>query len=494
MMKHNLLAGIVLLALSFSACSDDTLDIGNTLTQQSDKLTVSAANYVVQTRTVMADSVLLRSSYCYLGRVKDPETGAYIKSELMTQFNLLSTFSFPAESKIVSKYNDMAAADSCCLDLYMERPTTITDTTAAMKIRISELDRPMEENQRYYSNFDPIGQGFIRQDGLQKDKMFAYRDQTKADTTLNRSSYYHYINVRLNDPYTDKSGVTYNNYGTYIMQQYYRHPEYFRNSYTFIHNVCPGFFVSVTDGEGVYTEIPDMALRVYCRYNYKPDSVSRYGITLAGTEEVLQTTKITNDEEVLRQLAADNSCTYIKSPAGLFTEVTLPIDDIYKGHENDSILSAKISFQRINNDFYDEALSIPEDIVMVPKDSLHAFFEKSKAPDNKLTFYTTYKNTSGANASNQYTFSNISGLIATLAAQKKAGLQTDSQWLSKHPDWNKVLLVPVQVIVASAQSTISSTTSSFENAVDISSTKLVGGSQNPRDPVKLNVVYGSFLQ
>ena len=91
MKKCNLLAGISVMVMAFSACNDETLDIGKTLTPQSDKLEISSADYVVSNsmRTVMVDSVLLRSSYCYLGRVKDPETGAYITSEFTTQFNVL---------------------------------------------------------------------------------------------------------------------------------------------------------------------------------------------------------------------------------------------------------------------------------------------------------------------------------------------------------------------------------------------------------------------
>ena len=74
-MKRNLLTGIVFAAMTFSACNDETLDIGNSLTQTSDKLTISNADYKVSTKTILADSILLRSSYCYLGRVKDPENG-----------------------------------------------------------------------------------------------------------------------------------------------------------------------------------------------------------------------------------------------------------------------------------------------------------------------------------------------------------------------------------------------------------------------------------
>ena len=96
---------MMLTTLSFAACSDDTFDFGNTLTQQADKLEISATDYQVTTRSVMADSVLLRSSFCYLGRVKDPETGAYVTSEMMTQFNVLDTYTLTAEDKITSRYD-----------------------------------------------------------------------------------------------------------------------------------------------------------------------------------------------------------------------------------------------------------------------------------------------------------------------------------------------------------------------------------------------------
>ena len=174
--------------------------------------------------------------------------------------------------------------------------------------------------------------------------------------------------------------------------------------------------------------------------------------------------------------------------------MTLPIDEIFNGHENDSIMTAKISFQRINTGFYDNALQAPEDIMMIPKDSLYTFFENKKAPDNKTTFYTSLLNSSGVNTSNQYTFSNISSLVSSMATRKRMGLKSDSNWLAAHPNWNKVVLVPVQILVGSSTSTLTSTTSNFEHDFEISSTKLVGGSENPHDPIKLSIVYGKFNQ
>ena len=486
MMKHNVLAGMAFMAMAFSACNDDTFDFGKSLTPGADTLSVSKASYVVSTRTVVADSVLLRNTSCYLGRVKDPETGAYVTSEFMTQLNILESFSFPPEQDIVSRSDEgKPKADSCRIELYMEAPTNLVDTLAAMKIRVSELNAPMKEDTTYYSNFDPVKNGFIRQNGLSVDKMFSYNDLTVDESARAGSDYYNLIKVRMTQPYT-KDGVTYDNYGSYVMQQYYSHPEYFRNSYQFVHNVCPGFYVSVADGEGVYTKIPNMCMRIYFQAKDENGSAANYAIIMAGTEEVLQTTKITNEQGVLADMAKEDNCTYIKAPAGLYTEVKLPVDDIYNGHENDSLLAARIAFQRINSDHPSTGMRAPSYVLMVQKDSLSTFFEKNKQADNVTSFYT------GNNSTNEYVFSNISSLVRKMADAKKSGMAADPDWTDKHPDWDKVLLVPIQLKTQTSSTT--TTITGMEHNVSVASTKLVGGSNNPYAPITIDIVYGKFNQ
>ena len=73
MMKRNLLTGVAITLMALSACNDEALDIGSSLTGETDKLSISFTDFNVTTKTVIADSVLLRSSYCYLGKVKDPK-------------------------------------------------------------------------------------------------------------------------------------------------------------------------------------------------------------------------------------------------------------------------------------------------------------------------------------------------------------------------------------------------------------------------------------
>ena len=92
------------------------------------------------------------------------------------------------------------------------------------------------------------------------------------------------------------------------MQTYFDHPEYFKNSNTFTKNVCPGFYFKTTDGLGMMAEIETTRLSVFYRIVKQDeddglhDFYNVYSL-FYGTQEVLQTTHIVNDKEVIKQLA-----------------------------------------------------------------------------------------------------------------------------------------------------------------------------------------------
>lgn len=479
---------MAVVTMALSACNNDDLVIGSSLTSEEDKLDVTTATFNVDTRTVTVDSVIARTSDCYFGRIKDPETGAYITTDFMSQYHILETFSLADEDSIVSKENGQVVADSCELVIYLGDASSFCDSLAAMKMKVTELATPVEEKNDYYSNFDPDTKGYLRHDGLQYTKMFTWADMISSSKKQSEETYFKHITIPLNNTYTDKNGNTYKNYGTYVLQQYFHHPEFFRNSETFINNVCPGFFFEITDGIGFHGKVPYTGVQIHYRA-VSEDSIYNTTATLAGTPEVLQTIRITNEQEKLNELAVDNTCTYLKSPAGLFTEVTLPIDDIMQNRSKDSLLAASISFQRINNNTHNNtALTIPQNVLLICKDSVDRFFKEKSLADNVTSFTTSY--TSSQNA---YTFSNLSTLITHLSQIKSEGIKNDPSWTAKHPDWNKMLLIPVhldQVTTTSAYNISNTITISIEHDLSINSTRLVGG--NAREPISLKIIYGHF--
>lgn len=470
----------IMSCITIASCDDTTDSIGNSLTDNMDMLKVTTDTFNVATRSIVADSVLSRSTTGYLGKIRDIETGNYITGDFMAQFSTLENYKLPEKDSIVSLQDGEVIADSCSIRLFYT--DYYGDSLATMNITAYEMNEPMKEGVKYYSNFDPIAEGLIRNDGMKVNKTYTLTDLSISDEDrADESSYTPNIKISLNKPYTDKNGVTYNNYGTYIMRMYYEDPDRFKNSYNFIHEVCPGFYFKTNDGIGSMAYITVSQLNIYFRY--LNDSTYVGTTSFSATEEVLQTTNISNDKQNIADLANDNTCTYLKTPAGIFTEITLPVDEITENHSNDTINTAKISLTRINNNTHDEySLSAPSTLLMIPKDSLYTFFENGDNVDYKKSFIATY-----SSSTNQYTFNNISGMITYMADIKKKGLAENSNWLNEHPDWNRVVVIPVSVTTNSSSQIVK-----IVHDMSLTSTKLVGGSENPYEPIKINVIYSKF--
>ena len=468
-------AGLLLASLTFVACDDNTGEMGTSLIGRTDNLNISTDTFRVATRSYLADSVYARNAIGYIGKVRDPETGGFIVGDFMTQFHILEDYEFPAAENIVSRENGEIIADSCELRLYFN--DLFGDSLATMKLTAMEMGTAMNEGNVYYSNFDPEKEGLIREGGIKVDKAY----------TLTNN-----IRIQLNDSCWDKDGKGYKNYGSYILNAFYKNPENFKNSYNFANNVVPGFYFKNVGGLGNMAYINMVQLNIYFRYT-EEDTTYVGTSSFAGTEEVLQATRITNNKTVMSQLAAVDTCTFIKSPAGILTELELPIDSILAGrpgtaesHESDSINSAKLILQCMNNNTDSEyALPAPTRLLLLPVDSLSSFFENSRIIDYRTSYLSATSTSSTSNQTNlnTYSFNNINGLITAMNANRTS------------ENWNKVLIIPVKVTTNS-----SNQITSVVHDMSLTSTKLVRGydyndtsaAAKAHAPVKISVIYSKF--
>jgi len=242
--------------------------------------------------------------------------------------------------------------------------------------------------------------------------------------------------------------------------------------------VVPGFYFKHTGGLGAMANISVTQLNVFFKYKSAKDSIYTGTASFSGTEEVLETTYVQNDKSI-KTLADDNTCTYLKTPAGIFTEMTLPVADIMGKHANDTINTAKVTLSRINNTSTGNfELGTPQTLLMIPRDSLYSFFEHSKLPDYKMSYLAEYNKTT-----NSYTFNNIGSLIKELYKARQNGKATGE-------NWNKVVIVPV----ATTYATFGQTTvlSQVVHDMSLASTRLVGGSANAHSPITISVIYSHF--
>ncbi len=452
--------------LALVACDDTTDTLG--LYPESDEISTSSAIFDVHTKTLKMERVLSNNTKCYLGKVTDPETDAEIKADFLAQFNTLENYEFPDAELMVKNEAGEIEADSVEIRLYFE--DFFGDATTPMKLHVYELnpDNIISEEEDYYSDIDLAAYTKPGQAPL-VEKVFAATDYS-VDESVSESSNY-YKNVRIVLP---------KEYGTYILKKYYENPQNFANSYNFIRNVCPGFYFQLAGGNGTMLYLDVSTLNVYFRYKEKGeivDGMSRF----SATPEVIQSNRIENSN--LDALAAQTQYTYLKTPAGLCTEMTLPIDEIYKSHPTDSISRAQITLTRYNSYEQDKyALGTPQTLLMVRKQDMEKFFSNKQVADNRTSYTTSFDENY-----NTYTFSNISRLISfsrneRLLEAAKEGI-TPEEWTAQHPDWNKVALIPV---------TVSTNTSGYQVSVThdmkMNSVRLVGG----ETPIRMQVIYSKF--
>jgi hypothetical protein len=486
-MKFRLFTAIAITAMAIISCSEETAGIGKSLTDEDDKLQVTTGIFEAHSKSLVIDSIYAENFDCFFGQIKDPETGTYVKTEFMTQFNLLENVKFPSKELMVVE-DGQVIADSCEIRLFFDKSRCYGDTLVPLKMRIQELLMPMDENDVYYSNYDPEKEGYIREEGINKKQMFSIVNHTYSDETRASTGYSDFIRITLNDPYIATDGKSYSNYGSYLLQNYYDHPEYFKNSYTFVNKLCPGFNFKIEDGLGVMANISEINMRLFYRYKKSNDEFTNTAMVFAATPEILQTSHVTNDKEGLKELAADNSCTYLKTPSGIFTEVELPVEKIMEGHHNDSLLSVNMTFQSMNSELFQNEylLKAPSMVLMIQKDSLYSFFEKEKTYDYRNSFVSSLNK-------NAYSFTNMGNMVTIMFREMFVGSLLDPEWEKKHPDWNKVVLVPVTTIQTAAQRTnttgaATATINGICNNLALTSTRLVGGNT----PIKVNVIYAKF--
>ncbi len=468
--------------VGLASCDETTGSIGSSLIGGLDNLQITTDTFNLKTRSIAAGSVLARNTTSYLGTVRDPETGEYLTANYMTQFHTLEDYTFPELEKITSRdANGDIVADSCEIRIFWD--TFYGDSLTSMKCTAYELSTPMKENITYYSDFDPKAEGLLR--GANEGGVIVSKNYTLEDMTVDRpvrddTGYSKNIRIMLNKPYTDKDGKTYNNYGTYIMRKYYKeyggNPENFKNSIMLTNEVIPGFYIESTGGIGCIANVSITQLNIYFTYQGESADKPYTGTTsFAGTQEVMQRTNFANQKEKIDELVADNSCTYLKTPSGIFTEITIPVDEICFKHDNDTINSAKFSLQRINNTVNSKyALDAPQTVLLIPRDSLNTFFEHKNIANYKTSYLATFDA-----SKNIYTFNNIGTMVKAMQQAKLNGEASEN--------WNKAVIVPVTTTYNA-----SSELSKVVHNMALTSTKLIGGENNPNGDIRISVIYSKY--
>lgn len=495
--------------LTFFGCDDNTGSLGINMLPSSDAINSNTILFDVHTRSIVADSVFAKTSTGYVGRFTDPNFG-YYEASFLTELNCADDFLFPELYKYdeaTKKATGAMAGDSAVsAQLVLYYSSWFGDSLNTSRISVYPLTQRLERNR--YTNIDPKKYYEPGSKPLGRKTYTAY-DTSVPDSVRNatnssgQKTFYPNITFQLGKEY-----------GDWLLKLNREHPEYFKNSDAFIENVFKGVYVKSDLGDGTILYIDRVDIQVKFCMHYldsngvklkkksKPEEDSIYysmGTAFASTKEVIQANQFLN-ADLIKERVAEKSHTYIKSPAGIFTEATLPYEEISEQLAADTLNAVRLTFTNYHQNSKQKfSMSAPSTVLLLRKQDFKTFFEENKLPDQTTSFTVSHNNV----ATNQYTFNNISRLVTTClnekqiakqAAKKAAGTAwNEKTWEEKWntdeatKDWNKVLLIPVTIEYDTNAQSSTRTVTGVQNDLQPGYAKLKGGESG--EALKLEVTY-----
>ena len=541
---------ITLFTLAFWGCDDNTAGLGLGMFPGSDQnIKGNLSTFDVTTKSIPTGQIYARTNIGYVGKYTDETFGSY-EAGFLTALNCPEQMTFPgvydgnALNDKGNAYNVMVkdASDDIQLiedngevvgniytvELYLWYESYFGDSVNACRLSVYELDQKLDEDRKYYTDINPEEFCDINApDNLLGSKVYTAVDYSISDSTRNLDSYVPYVHIELDKNTAYKVGGE-------ILKAARRAPLNSDGSSSFdfdqFSDVFPGVYVKSDYGDGTILYVFQVQMNVvYKCYavdettgeklkknNSSADS-TYYGYrSFASTREVVQANQLINDENKINELINEETNTYIKSPAVIFTEATLPVNEIKEELQYDSLNAVKLTFSNYNQESDREfGMSIPSTLMLIRKKYKNTFFENNQLTDNVTSYLTSHSSTT-----NQYTFSNITNLINDCYAERENvrkqledgnavtvdvtdenGITTSTtvnsieEWEEKS-EWDKIVLIPVVVTYDSSSSTSSSSQIiSVRHDLQPGYVRLKGGSRGETDSqyrLKLEVVSTSF--
>lgn len=415
-----LLIGLGLGITILSGCSDDLNLVGSTIQPDGDKMPVYVDTFQMQAVTLLMDSVYARTTSGLLGEFYDPLYGN-VKSDYICQFYCPDDFKFKKEPI-------NGQIDSVDFKIMYQNSAWVGDSLAPMRAQIYQVTKELERD--FYTNFDPLEYCDMTQSlGMQTYTAYDNSIPDSIRGAKDSDGYPLYtptITIRMPKEFGQK-----------FYDESVKNPSTFNSQENF-NKFFQGLYVTNTYGSGNILQINYSAISIYYKYNLKgsqgQDSTARASETFNVTKEVLQLNRFENTTDLTPLLEPSDSIAYLKTPAGVYTQLTIPAQDIVDRIGDRVINNIPLTMKAYPQEEWQWALPAPANLLLLPKDSLPTFFVNNKIEDNKTAFRADY------NASSRsYPFGNIANLM--------------QEHIKNNPDKDMVLLlIPVERITAKSNS------------------------------------------
>ena len=546
---------IALLAITFFGCDDNTAGLGLGMFPESDQnINGKLTTFDVTTESVHAGKIYAMSNIGYVGKFTDETFGTY-QAGFLAELNCPKGTTFPgifnydkntafdnknkltqtmvgeggnAKDKeditFVRDENDKIIGNIHTIELYLWYDSYFGDSLTASRLSVYELgdaEKELNENNAYYTDINP--EEFYTPQNLLGTKAYTAVDLSVKDSIRNLSTYVPSVHVSFKDEAAIRIGRE-------IIQHAYKAGTNFDNKA--FREAFKGIYVKSDYGDGTILYINQIQMNVvYKSYaidtikgtilpktvvkdGESPDS-TYYGYRMfTSTREVIQANQLKNDNTAIQDCIKKDGWTYLKSPAGIFTQITLPINKIADQLQGDTLNAVKLGIP-IYNETNDRkfGMSIPKSVLLIRNKYKDSFFKNNQLSDGITSSLFDYS--SSTSSLTQYTFNNITQMINNCLADKEAAERdirekgftkvslTDPEgnvyeenvdniekW-EELIEWDKFVLIPVLVTKDASSNSYysSSNVISIQHDLKPGYARLKGGSKGSQQDPQGNPLY-----
>jgi hypothetical protein len=416
--KIFLFAGILSCCISLVAC-DDTVDrVGMGIQPGEDKVNTFGDSLPITGTTVKDPVLYAKTMNGLLGNFYDPAYGE-LKAGYICRFYPAQGFGPQERIDSIDRFSG-GKIDSIHLRILYSK--YVGDSIAPMEVSVYPVrpSTPLTEN--YYTPLNPAD--YCDLSAPMAKKVYTARDLNISDSLHQANvaaNLYQVVSVPLPLALGQSLYDEYKACLTDPSRQTFKTPEAMAEFF-------PGLYLKSTLGSGSLLEVEKTHIFVYTSWtrevedttqvnNLRTDTLVGFSV-LDVSKEVIQLNEYagTHDEQLWEVPQAEKM--YLKTPAGIFSQITIPTGEIKRtiGNRKFSNVRLSIEAERPSDWQYNWVFPGTDDankiamsqskLLLIEPDSIPTFFEKQKSADNKTTYFTTFDTSTYA-----YTYANIANIV-----------------------------------------------------------------------------------
>ena len=461
---------VLLLATLVVGCQENNSISAGASTLPDNDIRVMSDTFAVTSQLDSCVAISLTPDSFLLGEC-DTHFGT-IKADILTQLACPEGFVYPG--------GETAVVDSICLYLYYKN--WYGDGKTPLGITVYEMDKQsLQENASYPNNLQISDYCSLAESAhiVTDSKIVVPATPSDSSYSSQNDTYVPIIRIKLTDEFAKRF---------FAIKDF--------DSQKAFNQLFKGLYICSDFGASNVLYINDITMTVFYHFTMNRaqlnDTIIHDTRSFYANEEVRQVNRFTypNRQSILQQYSQVKDTNYIVSPANIYTELTVQMDEIY--NRIDAQLGDTAAYRVYINRadltvdvlYSDSATGRPRDnwdtpashMMLIQKEKMSEFFSTNKTPSDSVAIITSISATTDSlsNVTYQYSYDLSDMLTKQIRSEQKVDQLT-------------FVLVPVAITTNSSTGAILS----VKPLQTISATR-IRSANNPDIPMDIEVVYAGF--